>query len=363
MPINADLLTTRSLAMIHNYVSPVPSFFRDRYFPTNPGDIFKSDEVLLERKRDNRKMADIVSKRVGDIPIDRDGYEIFGYKPPKVAPSRVLTQDVLEQRNFGEALYSDLTPDQRSINILRDDEQALERAIAFREEWLAVQVMLNNGFKAQSMIDDVTPGESLSLKFYEGENSPTVFTPEAAMKWGTSSTFRTVSATIAAACEELTKRGLPSVDLILGGDAAEVFLNVDGMMDRIDKNSGYITGQMEDQLTQYPGVTLHGRLNFRGHILNICSATVSYTAKDGTDTLFFPAKGVMITAPNSGRMLYAAHTQINHGSDQFSTIADTRVYKVIVDEENDTRKLRATSKPLPVPAADNPWMVCEDILA
>ncbi len=71
----------------------------------------------------------------------------------------------------------------------------------------------------------------------------------------------------------------------------------------------------------------------------------------------------MITAPNSGRMLYAAHTQINHGSDQFSTIADTRVYKVIVDEENDTRKLRATSKPLPVPAADNPWMVCEDILA
>lgn len=363
MPIPVDLLSSYSLAMIRNYVSPVPSFFRDRYFVSGAGDIFASDYVLLERKKDSRKMADVVAKRVGDIPIERDGYEMFSYRPPKVAPSRLLTIDELEKRTFGEALYSGLTPAERAIKLIAEDEQELERRISFREEWFAVQCILNNGFEVQSYVDEVTPGEAYSLKFYEGNASGHVYTPAAAAKWGANSTLASISATVAAMANNLHFRGLPATDLVLGADAAEVFLGADGMMDRIDKNSGYITGELRETLTAYPGIVLLGAINFGGHILNIFSANVTYTDRNNQTQPFFPARGAMVGAPASGRMLYAAVTQMDHGSDSYSTHAATRVPKLIVDEENDTRKLRMTARPLPVPAADNPWIVCKNILA
>jgi len=363
MPIPIDLLSSYSLNQIRNYVSPVPMFFRDRYFQTGPKDIFTTDYVLLERKQDSRRMADFVAKRVGDIPIDRDGYEIFSYRPPKVAPSRLITADMLEERSFGEALYGNLTPEQRAVRLLADDEQELERVVAFREEWMAVQMMLGNGFSGTEMIDDVTPGESFDLKYYDGLTSPHVYTPGAGTKWGASSTFAGVSAQITAMCNTLLKRGCRASDLILGSEAAEVFCGLTGLMDRIDKNSGYITGELREQITAYQGVRLLGALNFGGHILTIFVPETTYTAKNGTETLFFPAKGIMVTAPKVARMMYAAVTQIDRGGENFSTHAATRVYKTIVDEKNDERKLRVTARPLPVPDADAPYMVCDNILA
>ena len=104
--ISLNMLETYTLMAIGEEIVPRANFFRDRYFPTEAGDLFASDKVLTEYRKGDRKMASFVSPRVGDIPMDRRGYEIHEYQPAFIAPSRPLTADELNKRGFGEALYS-----------------------------------------------------------------------------------------------------------------------------------------------------------------------------------------------------------------------------------------------------------------
>ena len=83
------------LQAITEEIVPQASFFRDRYFPTEEGDIFAADKVLTEYQKGDRKMACFVAPRVGDIPVERRGYAIHEYQPAYIAPSRLLTIDDL----------------------------------------------------------------------------------------------------------------------------------------------------------------------------------------------------------------------------------------------------------------------------
>ena len=71
-----NFFDTYVLMAITEEIVPKASFFKDRYFPTGAGDIFKSDKVLTEYKKGDRRMAAFVSDRAGDIPVDRSGYAI-----------------------------------------------------------------------------------------------------------------------------------------------------------------------------------------------------------------------------------------------------------------------------------------------
>ena len=88
--ISLNMLETYTLMAIGEEIVPRANFFRDRYFPTNADDLFASDKVLTEYRKGDRKMASFVSPRVGDIPMDRRGYEIHEYQPAFIAPSRPL---------------------------------------------------------------------------------------------------------------------------------------------------------------------------------------------------------------------------------------------------------------------------------
>ena len=77
------------LQAITEEIVPKRGFFKDRYFPTGAGDIFKADEVLTEYRKGDRKLAAFVAPDVHDIPIARRGYEVHSYQPAYIAPSRV----------------------------------------------------------------------------------------------------------------------------------------------------------------------------------------------------------------------------------------------------------------------------------
>lgn len=78
------------LQAISEEIVPKVSFFKDRYFPTGAGDIFKANEVLTEYRSGDRKLAAFVDQKAGDIPIGRRSYEVHSYKPAYIAPSRLL---------------------------------------------------------------------------------------------------------------------------------------------------------------------------------------------------------------------------------------------------------------------------------
>ena len=53
------------LAAAVEEVVPAVGFFKDRYFPTGAGDIFKADKVITEYRDGDRKLAAFVAPRVG----------------------------------------------------------------------------------------------------------------------------------------------------------------------------------------------------------------------------------------------------------------------------------------------------------
>ena len=51
------------LQAISEEIVPKVSFFKDRYFPTGAGDIFKANEVLTEYRSGDRKLAAFVDQK------------------------------------------------------------------------------------------------------------------------------------------------------------------------------------------------------------------------------------------------------------------------------------------------------------
>ena len=65
MPAELNFFDTYTLMAVQKRIVPKQTFFRDRYFPTEEGDIFSSNKVLTEYMDGDRKMAAFVSPRVG----------------------------------------------------------------------------------------------------------------------------------------------------------------------------------------------------------------------------------------------------------------------------------------------------------
>lgn len=354
---NLNLFNTYVLMAILEEQVPRVGFFQDRYFPTGAGDIFKADKVLTEYRDGDRKLAAFVAPRVGDIPMDRRGYEIHEYQPAYIAPSRVLTIDELGKRGFGEALYSADTPDTRAARIMAQDLVDIEARIVRREEWMCAQTMIENGCTMQESIDAKTKGQELVVRFYDGESDHTYTVAD---KWNADG--GDFFGDVKAMCRLLSRRGLAAADLLLGSDAADAVLNLEKLQKLLDRNSGIITGTIRQTLSAYDGVAYMGTINFGGFELNLISVDEEYMDDNGKTAKYFPATSAMVTAPGCGHLMYGQITQIDFGSTAFSTYAARRVPKVFVDQDNDIRKLRVGTRPLAAPRNRTPYIYAADVV-
>jgi hypothetical protein len=332
------------------------TFFLDRYFPTGTGDIFKSDKVLVEYTDGDRRMAPFVVRRAGDIPIARGGYEIHEYEPPYIAPSRLLTLDDLERRGFGEAIFSNTTPQQRSVRLLMGDIGTLDGRIGRREEWMAAQTMINNGCEAVEYIDNETVGDTWDVFYYDiGKSNPALYT--VANKWG--QTGGDMWGDVQEMCGLLSDRGLPVADLVVGTDVGSVIEHDDKAAKRLD-NRRMEYGSIQPDV-RYPGVVWLGHLNFGGFDLDIYVVRETYTDQGGKSRRLFPAKSAMVTAPGCGHMMYGQVTQMER-DEQYHTYAGKRIPKNMSDYGHDMRKLRLASRPLAAPKALAPWIYAADVV-
>lgn len=351
-----NFFDTYVLLAVTEEIVPQASFFRDRYFPTGADDIFAADKVLTEYRKGDRKMAAFVSPRVGDIPIERQGYEIREYQPAYIALSRLLTVDDLKKRGFGEALYPGMDAAQRAARLQLNDLQDMDRRISRREEWMAVQTMLNNACPMQEYIDAKTAGEELEVKFYSGASEHLYIT---ANKWNGANGDR--FADVKAMCRLLSKRGLSAVDLVLGSEAAEDFANDEKVQKLLD-NRRMEYGSLHPELTQYSGVAFMGRLNFGGFVLNLFDVSESYEDENGREQFYFPSDGAMVTAPGCGHMMYGQITQIDYGCADPNSYAAPRVAKFILDQPNDSRSLRLACRPLAAPHSYCPYIYAPNVV-
>jgi len=354
MEINIfDIFTL--LALAEQIVSPT-TFFRDRYFPTNEDeDIFTSDKVLTEYKKGDMTMAALVSELAGDIPVDRTGYEVNELQPAYIAPSRLLTLDDLKKRGFGEAMFAGSTQAERAAKITLKDLNELAAMITRREELMCVMTMIKNACEMQTYIDAKTEGNKFSVQFFKdkSEHEYTVKTPINADKGD-------FFGVVKAMCRMLSKRGLPAADLVLGTQAADAITSIPKVQALLD-NRRMEYGGLNPEMTAHPGVAHMGTLNFGGFKLNLFDVAHSYV-EGGAEKLYFPATSAMVTAPACGRLMYGSITQIDHGDAHHTTHTGSRIPKLVVEQNKDTRKLRLGARPLAAPRTYCPFIYAENFV-
>ena len=360
MSLLVNILDTYYMAGLWKGLSPVATFFRDRYFPTEAGDIFAADKVLVEYQDGAHGMAPFMVERAEPIPVARQGYEIHDYAPVCLKQSRNLTVDDLKKRGFGEAILSNSTEEERAAKLVADDLALLERRFTRAEELLCVNTMLNNGFSVNEMLDANTIGNVATVQYYDStQGNDGIYTIQSADRWATNTAWSVIVGHVRAMCRELSRRGLPAQDLIVGQAVADILLANSDFQKLVDRNSGIvIASPIVQQLTAYDGVSLLGIVNFGGYNLNVIVVDEQYKTLSGGQmvwTNYFPAKGIMVTAPSCGHMMYAHIVHMDENGD-VETIAGKRVPDLYVNRRQKIRELILESRPLAAPKNYSPWI-------
>ncbi len=350
MPI--DLYKTQTMLAAVKQMTPVTSFLRDRYFPTGAGDMFPTEKVLVEFKdATGRKMAPVVLPRKGSVSVEREGYVTSELTPPLVAPSRPLTIDDLNKKGFGENLFSDRTPAERQADILLQDLQDFDEMHTAREEYIAAKCLFDNGYILKQYADKYGSSEYVEyeMKFYSEGSNPASYTP--GTKWNAEGSDK--MADLYQMILMLTSNGNNATEVLLGADAADALLadkTIKELMDISRYNIGDIAPVALPQ-----GAARLGRLNIRGRMIDLLIYEGTYADEEtGKPTPYIPAKKICVTAPNVGRGLYGAVTQMEQADRQFHTYMGRRVPRYWA--EKNARELTVSARPLLIPRTKNPFI-------
>lgn len=333
---------------------PLNTFLLDRYFPTNAAsDIFATTDVLVEYKKGSKKAAPFVAPRKGGIAILREGYTMKRFTPSYIAPKRTLTIDDLQKRGFGEALYSNLTPEQRQGVLMLGDLDELRGMNKRRKEAMAAEVIFTNACKMDEYVDDFNNFEEKEVRYYDGESNPAVYTPSAT--WDTTeASGKQMINDMAAMGSMLTSRGLPFTEVLVAPDVADVILSNEWILKLLD-NRNYQIGGVDPE-TLPSGAAKIARLNIKGRMIDILTYEDTYTEIDGTVKPFIPAGMIAAAAPAAGRTVYGAVTQLEQADGEFHTYAGTDVPKYLSDATHNVREVTLTTAPLCIPNNENPFI-------
>lgn len=344
---NSFLFETHTLtAALEKLFTPV-TFLRDRYFPSDEVDVFSTDDILVEYREGNKKLAPFVNPRKGGVNVARSGYTMSRYTPPFIAPKRALTIDELKRKGFGEALFSKLTPEERASAYALKDASELRDLISRREESMSAEVMLKNKCTMYEILDGEAPVITDEIFYYSEKENPATYTTQA--PWDGKSTH--IIRDLEAMARMLTRNGLPVADLVCSPDVADAIINAEEIQKILDIKN-YAVGRVEPkQLAD--GAAVVANFTILGRNIDVISYDESYTDDDGKDKLFIPSGFCVMTAPKAGHTLYGAVTQMEQSDGEFHTYANRRVIKYYADAKDNVREITVSSRPLPAPRAKN----------
>ena len=340
-------------------------FFKERYFPTDVMmDVFNTTKVLADYREGSRRMARFVVPRIGSLPVGRQGFSTYELEPAYIGISMPITLDQLQRRGFGESLMSRMTPEQRARILQAGDLKELSDRISRREEWLCCQTIMNNGATMRHETDVKDVYEDVHVQFYDGEVNPAEFKPK--KKWTHSVknadgswTRGSWYADITAMVKMLTMKGRPATELVMAADVGD-FLETDPWMMEVLDNKRMEYGMMAPQ-EQKPNVNRMGTFRFAGHNLELLVNEGTYEDENGADVAYMDAGSCFVTAPNCGRGLYGAVTQMER-DEQWHTYAGRRVPQYLCDPRAGIKETALKCAPLMVPVRKNPWAVAKNVL-
>ena len=323
---------------------PFSTFLKDRYFPN--GENFATDEVLVEYKKGNKKLAPFVAPRVGGVTMKRDGYSAKTFAPAYIAPKRNLTIDDLKKKRMGESLYSQMTPEDRASEIMLDDENELDESIARRENWMAAQLLINASIIMEEKTENPDVNIEKEIYFYEGDSNDWIYTPST--DW--SNPDADIIGDIAAMCQAQASNGVQGTELLVDAVVGAAILNNKKIKELLD-NRNYNVGTVDPVLKEFSVAKL-ATLNCNGYVVDILQYVEEYEDDNGKSIPYLPKGYAVLLAPACGTTSYGAVTQLD---------AENRVPLILTDKKGQSKELRLAAAPLLMPIRHKAWMTAKVI--
>ena len=339
MPMDPIFDQTVTLLAVIDNTPPANTFLRDRYCPT--GQVFTTEEVLVEYRDGKKRLAPMVHSRMGSVQVGRDGFDAQKFAPPFFAPHRTITPDTLKRKQLGEALYRDRTPEMRRRILITQDMVELREMHLRREEHLASRLMQDGKIELMEYLEDKATGNVVTLDYY----TPTSW----AFLKSWSDPTANILGDIDSMADERKAKSLAAKELVVSPEVCEHIIRNDDVYRFLDNQRFQMGNIAPEELPD--GVSRVGvARTFKGRLITIFSYEEKYTADDGTDTPYIDPGKVILTAPNMGHTNYGSITQMERDEETY-TRAGRHVPRLLANVRNDSTELRLASAPLPIPNA------------
>lgn len=320
------------------------SFFTKTFFPRSQ--TFETNSVLLDYRKGGRKLSPVIAENSSGVIVEREGFTTKEYTPAVMMPKRVLTKGDLQKRSFGEAMFTNKSPDQRQMDYIARDLSDLREMNARRTEWYAAQCMVNGAITVNGYADDGKT--SLIQTFTYDFDQKEYLTGTATWDKSTAEIYKNIAEAYEKVCTN--SDAMPDV-AVMSTDVEQMMMSNDKFLKQLDtRNLSFanFTPKIIENGVRYVG-TLTG--------LNLDLYVYTSTYKDESNVMqkFLPTGHFILGVSGQGSQLYGSITQIEEGSKVFSTYEGKDVPKVWTDTENDKRMIRLARRVVVTPASTNDW--------
>lgn len=333
-----SIYSTRTMLQAINIMKPAYTFFRDTFFGNV--ETYLTENVDFDFKKGKRKMAPFVAPRIGGIVMDRQGFDTRTLKTPKIAPERVITTDDIKTRSMGENIYSQKTPADRESELLATDLIELDEYITRREEWMCREVLYNGKI--------IISGDGFEQQVDYSFTNKEVLAGTALWNTSTGTPIKDLKRWRRAVIQKTGKA--PNI-CVMASDVADAFIENEEVKTLLDKFR-YTIATVEPTIED-DAITFIGKIPSLG--LEIYSYDEWYLDDQNDEQPIVPNGTVLLGSRGMNRIVYGAVTQMDNGG--FVTYDGNRVPKSWIDEQNEVRKVRITSRPLPAPIDVDNWYV------
>lgn len=350
--MNIDRYTPRTQGGVFEKNMPVTTFLRDKFFPGVQ--TFTTNKVEFDVVKGGYSIAPFVAPLVNGIVIDRDGYITKEFEPPTIAPKRVLNPKILEKVIPGETMYSLRTPEERQQYYIDRDMNFLNSSIDRREEHMSASVLTTGKIIVKGYYsEDLTKSVESIIDY--GFTNKEVLSGSAAWDQSTSTKYKD----LARGVDAVRKASCNPTTVIMGDTAWEDYKNDASVIKMLD------TRRIELGVIA-PGVRLQNGngLVYLGDIVELGVQLWKYYGfykdYDGITKNFIPADHVLIMPDSIGGFGYGAVTyleQTSFSDGRFVTYEGSRIPRVYVNQQNNTKEIMLSSKPVPLPIDLDSWYV------
>jgi hypothetical protein len=316
------------------------SLLLDTFFPIVP-ETAVTPTIEVQIKTGERRLAPFVIRGGKAVELKRGGFDDYFYKPPMMAPSRVIDPEMISDRGFGEGIYSTKTPAQRATEIQARDLADLQSAIVNRKNKMAGDLLTTGKYEIKGYADDgkLTVADTVDFNFTQKIVPTTTWDKAGA----------TIYSDIKSASEKIQEAsGMVPTVMIVGKNVAGYMLGNDQIMKwmGIPSTANLSMFNFAPRITS-PQVAFVGRIPALN--LEVYTYAESYMDDDGKLKGFIGDDDVIIGIPGRGRQYHGAVTLLNDAGMGYNTFVAPYVPYYSGNKESQELRLTMYSRCLIAP--------------